>query len=201
MVSSVPVPWVAPVVLEGSVVRLEPMTSAHAPELAAVGLDPELWRWIPTPVTSLADMETYVASALAEQARGTALPFVLRHRSEGRLIGSTRFAAIEPAHLRLEIGWTWVTPAHQRSAVNTEAKRLLLTHAFETLGANRVELKTDALNARSRAAILRLGATEEGVLRRHVRTAAGRWRDTVYFSILAEEWPEVKARLEATGRS
>jgi N-acetyltransferase len=186
---------VEPVVLRGSTVRLEPLTLEHVPALCAVGLDPVLWRWIPTAVASEADMRAYVELALAEQSHGTALPFAIVEAATGRAIGSTRYAAIERAHRRLEIGWTWIGAAYQRTAVNTEAKLLLLTHAFEVLGANRVELKTDALNAQSRAAILRLGATQEGVFRKHAITASGRVRDTVYFSIVDTEWPDVKARL------
>ncbi|MES1161543.1 MAG: GNAT family protein, partial [Rhizobacter sp.] len=110
--------------------------------------------------------------------------------------GSTRYAAIDVANRRLEIGWTWVARSHQRSPINTSAKRLLLGHAFDTLAANRVELKTDALNDQSRNAILRIGATQEGILRQHVQCASGRMRDTVYFSILANEWPEVRRRLD-----
>ena len=116
--------------------------------------------------------------------------------ARGRAVGSTRYGNIEPAHRKLEIGWTWIAPAWQRTAVNTECKYLLLSHAFEDLGADRVELKTDARNAASRAAILRIGAIQEGILRHHMLAAGGRVRDTVYFSILADEWPDVKAGLE-----
>src|SRR5262252_7809386 len=148
---------VEPVTLAGTVVRLEPLTMDHAPALSLVGLDPELWRWIPTSVNTPEEMRLYVAKALDEFSRGASLPFVIVHQARGEVIGSTRYGNIEPVHHRLEIGWTWVPPRHQRTAANTEAKLLLLTHAFESLGANRVELKTDALNEKSRRAILRLG--------------------------------------------
>ena len=160
-----------------------------------MGLDPELWRWIPTAVTTPDEMHGYVARALEDLARGVALPFVVIDQASDQVIGSTRYGNIERTHHRLEIGWTWIASAFQRTAVNTEAKLLLLTHAFETLHANRVELKTDALNQKSRKAILRLGAVEEGTFRRHVITASGRVRDTVYFSIVDTEWAAVKARL------
>src|SRR5262249_51183921 len=155
------------------------LTMDHAAALSRVGLDPELWRWIPTSVNTPEEMRLYVAKALDEFSRSASLPFVIIHQTSGEVIGSTRYGNIEPLHHRLEIGWTWVTPRHQRTAANTEAKLLLLTHAFETLGANRVELKTDALNEKSRRAILRLGAKEEGTFRRHMITESGRVRDTV----------------------
>ena len=188
---------VAPVVLEGHHVRLEPLGERHLRGLAAVGLDPELWRWIPAPVRTVEEMAAYIATALWEQEQGVSLPFALVERRTGRLIGSTRYGNIERKHHRVEIGWTWVARAWQRTAVNTEAKYLLLKHAFEALGSIRVELKTDSLNERSRAAILRLGAREEGTLRNHMITSSGRIRHTVYFSIVDAEWPSVKARLEA----
>ena len=188
---------VEPVILQGRHVRLEPLTPAHAAGLAEVGLDDDLWKWIPTPVRTPKEMSAYVQSALQDQAAGTALPFALIDKSSGRIIGSTRYANIEREHHRLEIGWTWVARPWQRTAINTEAKYLLLRHAFETLKCMRVELKTDSLNERSRAAILRIGASQEGIFRNHMMTATGRIRHTVYFSIVNSEWPEVKARLEA----
>jgi RimJ/RimL family protein N-acetyltransferase len=187
---------VAPVTLEGRNVRLEPLSQAHHGSLSAVGLDEELWRWIPTPVRTSEEMAAYIATTLDEQARGVSLPFALIEKASGRAIGSTRYGNIDRTHYRVEIGWTWVAPAWQRTAANTEAKYLLLRHAFETLGCIRVELKTDSLNERSRAAILRIGAREEGTFRNHMITASGRIRHTVYFSILDSEWPAVKARLQ-----
>ncbi len=188
---------IAPVVLEGQHVRLEPLAPEHVDGLAAVGLDEDLWKWIPVPVRTVEEMSSYVQTALNEQTKGSALPFALIERDSGRIIGSTRYSNIDRDHHRLEIGWTWVARQWQRTAINTEAKYLLLRHAFETLKCIRVELKTDSLNERSRAAILRIGAREEGTFRNHMITASGRIRHTVYFSILDSEWPEVKARLEA----
>jgi RimJ/RimL family protein N-acetyltransferase len=185
---------VRPVTLEGKHVRLEPLTLGHVDALARVGLDPALWPWIPTPVTTVAEMREYVELAMREQHRGSAVPFAIVHRASGDVIGSTRYGNIVSEHHRLEIGWTWYAVSHQRTAANTEAKLLLLTHAFESLGATRVEFKTDALNVQSRTAI---GAVEEGTFRKHMHTASGRFRDTVYFSILDTEWPAVKARLTA----
>lgn len=184
-----------PVTLEGRHVRLEPLSLAHHADLCAVGLDEDLWRWIPTQVRTPDDMRAYIEIALRAQAGGSALPFATVDRESGRAIGSTRFGNIDREHRRLEIGWTWIARQWQRTAVNTEAKYLMLRHAFETLGAMRVELKTDSLNERSRRAILRLGAVEEGTFRKHMLTESGRVRHTVYFSIIDEEWPGVKARL------
>jgi RimJ/RimL family protein N-acetyltransferase len=188
---------IAPATLEGRYVRLEPLTAEHTKALAEIGLDEDLWRWIPTPVRTMEEMSAYVQTALKEQANGSALPFALIERASGRVIGSTRYGNIDRAHYRVEIGWTWVARQWQRSSINTEAKYLLLRHAFETLKCIRVELKTDSLNERSRAAILRVGAREEGTFRNHMITASGRIRHTVYFSILDSEWPDVKARLES----
>jgi N-acetyltransferase len=188
---------VEPVTLEGRHARLEPLQRAHLEGLAAVGLDPDLWRWIPTQVRTREEMSAYIETALEEQERGVSLPFALIEKSTGRVIGSTRYGNIEPAHRRVEIGWTWVARNWQRTAINTEAKYLLLRHAFESLGCNRVELKTDSLNERSRAAILRIGAREEGTFRNHMITSTGRIRHTVYFSVIDSEWPGIKARLEA----
>ncbi len=185
------------VMLQGEHVRLEPLAKAHLAALAEAGLDEELWRWIPVPVRTVDEMAAYVETALGEQKRGVSLPFAIVEKATGRAIGSTRYGNIDHTHHRVEIGWTWVAREWQRTAVNTEAKYLLLRHAFETLGCMRVELKTDSLNERSRAAILRIGAREEGIFRNHMITASGRIRHTVYFSIIDSEWPAVKARLEA----
>lgn len=187
---------VEPVTLAGEHVQLEPMLEAHHAALAEVGLDEDLWKWIPVPVRTPEEMKAYVDAALAEQARGVSLPFTIVERATGNVIGSTRYANIERIHRRVEIGWTWVARPWQRTAVNTECKYMLLKHAFETLGCIRVELKTDSLNERSRAAILRIGAKEEGVFRNHMITASGRIRNSVYFSITDSEWPVVKRRLE-----
>jgi RimJ/RimL family protein N-acetyltransferase len=188
---------VTPVTLEGRHVRLEPLSHEHHAGLTAVGLDEELWRWIPTPVRTPEEMAAYIATALEKRERGVSLPFALIEKSSGRAIGCTRYGNIDRTHHRVEIGWTWVAPAWQRTGVNTEAKYLLLLHAFETLGCMRVELKTDSLNEKSRAAILRIGAREEGTFRNHMITASGRIRHTVYFSIVDVEWLAVKARLQS----
>jgi RimJ/RimL family protein N-acetyltransferase len=189
---------IAPVVLAGTAVTLAPMMLSDLPPLVAIGLDPDLWRWIPEPVTDAGEMATYVAKALDEAERGSALPFTIRSTSNGEAIGSTRFANIRHEDFGMEIGWTWFAPPWQRTAANTETKLLMLTHAFETLGAVRVELKTDRLNETSRRAIERLGAVEEGVFRKHRMVAhQGRMRDTVYYSIIDEEWPRVRDGLRA----
>jgi RimJ/RimL family protein N-acetyltransferase len=185
------------VILEGAQVRLEPLTLAHHAALCEVGLDPELWQWIPYRATTAEEMLAYIQSALKDQAAGTAQPFATVERSTGRVIGSTRYMNIDVTNRRREIGATWIAKPWQRTALNTEAKYLMLRHAFETLDCIRVELKTDALNQKSRNAILRIGAKEEGTLRRHVVTWTGRVRDSVYFSVLDSEWPQVKAALEA----
>jgi RimJ/RimL family protein N-acetyltransferase len=188
---------IQPVTLHGSIVRLEPMRADHIDALVRVGLEPELWRWTQASIATPDDMRAYVLQALDELRRGVSLPFVIIAKAAAQIVGSTRYGSIDLANRRLEIGWTWITPAYQRTAVNTEAKLLLLTHAFETLRAHRVELKTDALNAKSRKAIVRLGAVEEGIFRKHIVTTSGRVRDTVYYSIIDTEWPAVKARLES----
>lgn len=186
----------APVILEGRHVRLVPLTPEHVAALWEAGNDPEIWRWTLGHPRSEAGMARYVESALQGRTAGGAMPFATLEAASGRVIGSTRYHGWEPPHPRVEIGYTWIARPWQRTAINTEAKYLMLRHAFETLGVQRVELRTDALNERSRAAILRLGATEEGTLRRHLLTDSGRVRDTVYFSILDDEWPRVKQRLE-----
>lgn len=187
---------VNPVTLEGAVVRLEPLAPAHVEGLAAAGLDPELWRVTTTCLTSIEDVRAYVDAALADADSGYALPFCTIHRPSGAIVGSTRFGNYDAANRRVEIGWTWIARPWQRTAVNTEAKYLMLRHAFEALGAIRVELKTDLLNTPSQRAIARIGATREGVLRSHMIVRGGRVRDTVYFSIIAPEWPAVKTSLE-----
>lgn len=182
--------------LEGEHVRLEPLGEEHTVALADVAFDPELWRWTMTQIESADDLARYVQAALAERDAGTSMPFATIERSTGRVVGSTRFGNIDVANRRAEIGWTWIARPWQRTALNTEAKYLMLRWAFEEFGCIRVELKTDALNVQSRTAIGRLGAVEEGVLRSHMITPTGRVRDTVYFSIVAPEWPAVRAGLE-----
>jgi N-acetyltransferase len=183
-------------VLEGDFVRLEPMTLEHHAGLTAVGLDPEIWRFTLVVVQTPEEMRGYMDAALELQRGGTTLPFVTIERSSGRIVGSTRFGNYDPANRRIEIGWTWIAPRWQRTAINTEAKYLMLSHAFEKLHCVRVELKTDVLNTRSRKAMLRIGAKEEGVLRKHSLVWDGRYRDSIYYSILDDEWPAVKQELE-----
>jgi N-acetyltransferase len=188
-----------PITLEGSVVRLEPIRHEHAGifwEVAQDALD-DIFQWIPYRMKTREDFQRLVEKVFDEHERGDSVVFATVERNSGRVIGSTRFMNIDRVNRRVEIGSTWIAPAWQRTAVNTEAKYLMLRHAFEVWNCFRVELKTDALNQKSRNAILRLGAKEEGTLRRHVLTWTGRVRDSVYFSILDSEWPEVKARLEA----
>ena len=188
-----------PLILEGEVVRLEPLRREHTPLLwdaAKDSLD-DLFRWIPYPMRTPEDFRHSVDRILQEQERGLSVPFATIERASGRAIGSTRFMNMDLPNYRVEIGSTWIAPAWQRTASNTEAKYLMLRHAFEQWQCLRVELKTDSLNQRSRNAILRLGAKEEGTLRQHMVTWNGRRRDSVYFSILDSEWPAVKARLEA----
>jgi RimJ/RimL family protein N-acetyltransferase len=193
---------IEPTILRGSVVRLEPLTLDHLDALVRVGLEPELWRWIPNKVHTAEDMRIYVQTALDEQQRNVSLPFVIIDQASNQVIGCTRYANIEASHRRLEIGWTWLTPSQQRSGANTDAKLLLLTHAFDVLGANRVELKSDSLNEKSRTAIARLGAKEEGIFRNHmIIPETGRVRHTVYFSIIDSEWPAIKANLTARLRN
>ena len=182
--------------LEGSVVRLEPLSLAHVDALCDVGLDDDIWRLGVSQLRTRDDMEQYVESALALRAAHAAYPFATIERTTNRIVGSTRFANMEGANQRVEIGWTWLGRAWQRTAINTEAKYLMLRAAFEELNCNRVEFKTDVLNEKSRAALLRIGATEEGILRQHMVTASGRIRDSVYFSVIADEWPQVRQGLE-----
>jgi RimJ/RimL family protein N-acetyltransferase len=186
-----------PVTLEGRHVRLVPLAPGHAAPLWEVGREAELWRWTWSGVASEEEMRGYVDDALRLRAAGTSLPFATTEAATGRVIGSTRFGNADAAHRRVEIGSSWVARPWRRSPVNTEAKYLMLRHAFETLRCQRVEMKTDALNERSRAAMLRIGARFEGVVRKHGITAEGRVRDTAWFSIVDDEWPAVRAGLEA----
>jgi N-acetyltransferase len=187
-----------PLTLKGSMVRLEPIRHQHAQlfwEVAKNDLD-DIFRWIPYAMKTREDFEQLLKKAIEEEKRGESVVFATVELSSDRIVGSTRFMNIDRANRRVEIGSTWIAPRWQRTAVNTEAKYLMLRHAFEVWGCIRVELKTDLLNEKSRNAILRLGAKQEGTLRRHLVTWTGRVRDTVYFSILDHEWAEVRARLE-----
>lgn len=192
-----PAMFIQPITLDGQRVRLEPLSIDHLAALCEVGLVEEIWRWTTSLVLTPSDMRRYVEAALQEQAEGKALPFVTIDKASNKVVGSTRFGNIERTHRRVEIGWTWINPQWQRSHINTEAKYLMLRHAFETWQCVRVELKTDSLNEKSRNAMLRIGAKEEGTLRNHMVTYSGRLRHSVYFSVIVSEWPEVKANLEA----
>jgi RimJ/RimL family protein N-acetyltransferase len=187
---------IEPVTLVGRIVRLEPLGEDHLDALADVGLDPALWTWIGFPVRTRDDLRRYIEEALRDREAGRAMPFATVEKATGRPIGSTRYGNVDLFNRRVEIGWTWVAQAWQRTGVNTDAKLLMLTHAFDVLGCNRVEFKTDSLNVQSRTALLGIGATQEGILRNHMVTESGRLRHSVYFSVIREEWPEVRARLE-----
>ncbi len=187
---------IEPVTLEGRHVRLEPLILAHHAELCEVAFDDEIWRWTTAVIRTPADLREYMETAIRWQEAGEALPFATIDRASGRAVGSTRFATIDRENRRLEIGWTWIAPAFQRTYINTEAKYLMLRHAFEILGCVRVEFKTDSFNEKSRRALLRIGAQEEGTMRNHMIMPGGRLRHSVYFSILNSEWPQVKASLE-----
>lgn len=188
---------IEPVTLEGRLVRLEPLALDHHAGLCEVGLEPKLWRWTPTAVRTPDEMRAFIELALKRSADGTVLPFAIVARAENRVVGTTRFLNIERTHHRVEIGSTFVSVNWQRTGVNTEAKYLLLRHAFESWGCLRVEFKTDVLNTKSRNALTGLGATQEGIFRNYAICADGRVRDSVFYSITDTEWPEVKASLEA----
>ena len=187
---------VHPVTLEGRFVRLEPLSLSHLPELCEVAFDEEIWRFTTSVIEKPEDLREYIETALRWQGEGSALPFATVDKQSGRAVGSTRFAAIDRVNHHMEIGWTWIARDYQRTYVNTEAKYLMLSHAFETLGCLRVEFKTDSLNEKSRRAILRIGAKEEGTFRNHMIMPSGRIRHSVYYSIIDSEWPQAKAALE-----
>jgi len=184
-----------PCTLQTAHVRLEPLRADHAPALEAAAQDGALWKLRITSVPAPGDMATYIATALQGQADGHMLPFVVRDIASGQIVGSTRYHDIVPAVQRLEIGYTWYAKSWQRSHVNTSCKLLLLTHAFETLGAQLVGWRTDNFNLASQRAIERLGARKDGVLRHHALRRDGTVRDTVMYSLAVGEWPEVKAHL------
>jgi RimJ/RimL family protein N-acetyltransferase len=187
-----------PITLTGRHVRLEPLTTAHAADLfAALSIDPSIWQWRTlAPPASLAEMEGQILEDLEAQVRGSVVAFAQVEVATGRAVGGTTYMNISRRDRGLEIGATWLGKPWQRTGINTEAKYLLLRHAFEALGAVRVQLKTDGRNLQSQAAIERLGAVREGVLRKHMLVRDGFFRDSVLYSIIAEEWPTVKQRLE-----
>ena len=190
--------WVEPVTLTGRLVRLEPLSLDHLDGLAAVGLDPAIWRFTVARPTDRDGLRRWIEAALAAAAAGTEQPFATIELGSGRPIGSSRYMSIVPDHRRLEIGWTWLTPSWQGRGANREAKLLLLEHAFERLAANRVEFKTDSTNERARAALLGIGATFEGIFRNHMIMPEGRLRHSAWYSVVTEDWPVVKARLQAS---
>ena len=185
-----------PVVLEGRHVRLEPLRRDHAGDLMAAAADPLVWRWLPEKVESRLELDRWLEAALGAQAAGAEHPFAVVDLSSGRAVGSTRFMDVSAAHRGVEVGWTWYASETWGTAINPEAKLLLLAHAFERWGAIRLYLKTDSLNLRSRAAILKLGASYEGDLRNHRIRPDGSYRHSSYYSILDTEWPAVKLGLE-----
>jgi RimJ/RimL family protein N-acetyltransferase len=184
-------------ILEGEFVRLEPLKIWHFDALCEVGLEENLWKWTANIVKTPEDLRRYVETALGDFAKGISLPFVTIDKAQNKIVGSTRFGNIDTQNRKTEIGWTWINTAWQRTYINTEAKLLMLTHAFEAWKCIRVELKTDAFNEKSRNAMLRIGAKEEGILRNHMITESGRFRDSVYFSIIDSEWQTVKENLTA----
>ena len=188
--------WQA-IALEGRLVRLEPLEPRHERGLWEASREPATWRWlsIVQPATR-AEWQAYAEAALAAAAAGLELPFATVRRADGAVVGSTRFLALRPEHASLEIGWTWLHPSAWSTGVNAEAKLLQLADAFERLGCRRVELKTDARNERSRRALEAVGARFEGVHRKHMLVRGGENRDSAWYSVLDDEWPEVKARLE-----
>jgi len=187
----------APIVLEGEHARLEPLDAKHAAGLFAIGQDEKIWRYLLRPkLESVADALSFVEDALRMAAAGSQLPFAIIDQKNNQVAGSTRYLDIRPHDRAIEIGSTWLGREFQRTAINTECKYLLLRHAFEDLGAVRVTLKTDGRNEQSQRAIERLGAVREGVLRKHMALWDGYIRDTVYYSVLDSEWPEIKQRLE-----
>ena len=188
---------VSPIVIEGQHVRLEPLTHAHTGSLITAANDGEIWKSDVTIVPSADTINKYIEDALRGVEHGNELPFAIANKATGKVVGTTRFYEILPADRRVTIGYTWLARSAQRTPVNTETKLLLLHHAFDYWKCVRVEFITDVLNEQSRAAILRLGAKQEGILRSHMIMPSGRIRDSVFFSIIAEEWPEVRARLEA----
>ena len=191
-----PVAPYLPVTLTGRGVELRPLSMDHFDALAAISNEDAIWRVFLNSGQSPEQLRQWIQGNLENQDKGTSVPFTTVDRVSGRIAGCTTFMNIDAAHKRVEVGGTWLGLEFQRSHLNTEAKYLMFRHAFEVWGSNRVELKTDALNTQSRNAMLRIGAKEEGTLRRHLVTYSGRVRDTVYFSVIREEWPEVKQHIE-----
>lgn len=188
---------VEPCVLEGTLVRLEPLVPAHLPALCEHGLDPDLWRWTMKRIPDEAAMEAWMETALQELREGRALPFAVRLRASGELIGSSRFSNIDPVNRKVEIGWSWIGKPWHGTGVNAEMKLLMFRHAFEHWGCARVEFKANAVNERSRKALLKIGAKEEGVFRKWRLDADGKPSDVAWFSITDEDWPACRSKMEA----
>lgn len=187
-----------PVTLTGRFARLEPLSHNHAEDLLAAGREPSIWRYMPSaPFENIAAVKSWIDAALAEHRTGSQIPFATIRLADNRAVGSTRYLSIRREHRGLEIGWTWLATDAQRTPLNTECKLLLLTHAFEALGAMRIEFKTDQRNEKSQRALERIGATREGVFRRHMILWDGYIRNSVYYSITDADWPAVKAHLSA----
>lgn len=183
--------------LAGRLVVLEPLSEVHASDLADAAADGDLFTWMPTNLgDSREGVRDWIAAASASRQVRPEVPFAIIAKASGRAVGSSRFLELRPEHLRVEIGWTWLAQSVWRTGINVEAKLLLLTHAFERVGMRRVEFKTDARNARSRGALEALGAKFEGVLRKHMVVQHGAPRDSAYYSVIDDEWAEVKALLE-----
>ncbi len=187
---------VEPVVLQGQRVRLEPITLDHLPELAEVAFAPELWQWTTVRIDTTEDLRAYMLAGIVLAQTGSAMPWITRSLADGRVVGSTRFADINREYRTMELGWTWVHPGYQRTGINVEAKYLQLTHAFEVMGAHRVALKTHHNNLKSQQAMRDMGAKYEGTFRNHMIMPDGSLRHSVWFSVIRDEWPEVKAGME-----
>ncbi|MFI5149902.1 MAG: GNAT family N-acetyltransferase [Bacteroidia bacterium] len=190
--------FLTPARLENDIALILPLDKKYFHELSKVGADPDLWVLNPRRMQGPEDMADYLEDALMEQEKGISIPFVIIDKRSGEVAGSTRYANLYPVHKRLEIGWTWIGKKFQQTGLNRAVKFELLRYGFETLDLNRIELKTDIMNIPSRTAMKKLGATEEGVLRGHTRMASGRYRDTVYYSILKSEWPDIKKTVFAS---
>ena len=188
---------IEPITIVGHIVRLEPLSIKHISDLAIAGQDEKIWQYmLYGNVSTEEDMQRWVADILSRQANGTDLPFAIIHQETNRAIGATRFLNIRSDHFGVEIGGTWIGVEYQRTAVNTECKYLMMRHAFETWKCIRVQFKTDSRNVRSQCALERIGAKYEGTLRKHLITPTGQIRDSIFYSIIDSEWPEVKKKLE-----
>lgn len=188
---------ISPIILEGKRVRLEPLTLEHLPELAEIAFDPAIWRWMSVWITDREKLHTFVHGALEDVRAGTAVVWVTRSRADGKVAGATRLYDISQQHRTMELGYTWLHPRYHRTGLNVEAKYLQLTHAFERMNAMRVAFKTHHENLPSQKAIAALGAKHEGVFRNHIIMPDGSIRHSVWYSVIREDWREVKSSLES----